>query len=109
MLIPVKNTLSFAIADANKSCTFYENGFIKSIVLVLPNFTTATSATQIDVIDDDSYTIYTNTTGWLENATHLITGISVPVGKAYTLKVTLNAGAGGAHDAVVKVFINTQE
>ena len=109
-MLAIKKTLSFGAAENNKSCTFYDNGFIKSIVLTLPDFATAASATKVEVLDDDGDTIYSNTTGWLEDATHLITSISVPLDKEYTLKVTLNdvAGTGGG-DATVKIYLNTQE
>ena len=107
-MVRPKITLAFAATGTNKSGKIYENGIIRAIVMVVPNFTNAITVTQIDVIDDDGDTIYTNTTGWAENATHLITGLTIPVDKEYQVKVTVSGVAGGSGgDVAVKPYIET--
>ena len=108
-MIPTRDILAFGAADTTKTFTFSESGFIKSIIMVLPNFTTAASVTQIDFYDDEGNNYYTNSTGWNDNATRLISSLSIPVHYSYSMKVTLNDVAGGAHNAVIKAHINTKE
>jgi hypothetical protein len=106
----ISKTLSFDTADADKTSTaMHEEGLINTIVLVLPDFTTAATCDQLDIIDEDSHTIYTNSTGWAENAVHLITGLAIPAWRGNTVKLTLNAGAGGdAEVATVKFYIESR-
>lgn len=106
-MVRTKNTLSFTALLTNLSATLHENGLIRVIHLTLPNFTTATEVHQIDVLDDDGAVVYTSTTGWAEDTTHTIPSLTIPVDKNYTIKITLDGAAGGAHDVVVKTYIET--
>lgn len=69
--------------------------------------TTATQASRIDILDDDGDSIYANTTGWAENAIHLIGNLFIPVSQNYQAKVTLDAAAGNAKSVTVKTYIET--
>ncbi len=101
----IKETLAYVTADTVKSCTLYENGFIRAVVLTLPNFTTAASVSTIVYKDVDGDTISTDSTGYAENTTHLISSLAIPVSAGSTVSVTLNAASGGAHNATIKFFI----
>lgn len=105
-----KDVLNFALADTYKSATLSERGHIRSIVLKLPDFTTATKVSQIDFLDDDGDIYYTNTNtgaGWAKNANHVISGLEIPISQGYQVKVTLDDAAGGAHSVTVKTYIET--
>ena len=102
----LKHTLAYATADTAKTCTITgASGILRAIVLTLPNFTTAASVTTITIADNDGDTIYTNSTGYAENTTHLISSLVVPMAENYTCTVTLNAASGGAHNATIKFFV----
>ena len=105
-MVRTKNTLSFTALLADLSATIEENGFIKAYVLVLPNFTTAASAI-LSIIDTDGHILYTGDSK-NKNATYVVTGLDIPMGYGYTAKLTLNAASGGAHDAIVKLYIKKE-
>lgn len=108
-MVETTNTETATALETTKTFTLNECGFIKAIVLVLPNFTTATEVSTLEVYDKDDHLIYTNSTAWAENTTHLITSISVPVNYGYYIKLTLDGASGGSHNITIKTYINTQE
>ena len=71
--------------------------------MVQPNYTTAVSGI-LTIKDKDGYTLYTGDSK-NENTTAVVTGLTVPMDYGYTITLTLNAAAGGTHDAVVKLYI----
>lgn len=107
-MIRTKNTFSYGATDSAKSQTLHENGFIKAIVYVLPNFTTAVSGV-LTIKDQDGATLYTSA-AINENATTVVASLNIPVDYQFTTTFTLNDVAGGSGgNAVVTYYINTQE
>lgn len=98
-------TLSCVTADTSKSVTVDMNGFLRFIILELPNFTTAASAI-ITVVNKDGKTIYTSAS-LAENTQHnlLINDGYVPLQKGDTITITLNAQSGGAHDMALTYYV----
>src|SRR5512135_2996650 len=108
-MIATNESVTVTALESTITYHFQENGFIKTINMILPNFTTAASVSQIDVKDEEGYAVYTSTTGWADNGTRTVGSLSIPVDKGFTLVLTLNAASGGTHTAKVKTYINTQE
>jgi len=84
-------------ASADITEKVFSDGEIFAIVMTVPNFTNAVTITAITIKDADGDTYYSNTTGWAENATHLITGLELPVAlnATVTLSISGDPGAGG--------------
>lgn len=102
-----KRTLTYAAGDTAKSATITEaNGIMIGYALVQPNYTTAASGI-LTILDKDSYTVYTGDSK-NDNGTVVVMGLTVPIADGYTATLTLNDVAGGAHSAVVKLYIDTR-
>ena len=98
-------TLSFVTADTAKSATIMEaEGIVLGYTLVLPQTSAASGI--LTIKDTDGYTVYT---GDSKNDNQTVTVVSMtglaPIGYGYTITITPNAQAGGAHDCVVKLYI----
>ncbi|MDP1614614.1 MAG: hypothetical protein Q8L68_02345 [Methylococcales bacterium] len=92
----------YAAADTVKSCTLTGKGKVHSIILTLPNFTTATTGT-LTFENTDSTEFY-NSTAKAENVTYVLTSIDRVLAETITIKLTLDAGAGGAHTAYATIY-----
>lgn len=101
----IKNSFVFDATTTSLTAPIFENGIITNYTLVCPNFTNAVTST-LSILDDDGVTIWTGDAK-NENATYLVSSLSVPVDKGYTLKATLSgvAGAGGG-TVVAKLFVD---
>ncbi len=98
-------TLACVTATTSKTVTVDVNGFLRFIVLELPNFTTAATVI-VTVVNGDSLTLYTS--GSLaENAQHniVIADGYVPVMKGDSIVMTLNAQAGGSHSMYLTYYV----
>jgi hypothetical protein len=109
-MVRVKNTFTYATGDTAKTQTISENGFIRSIVYVLPNFTTAATGV-LTIKDTDGNTLYTSAAINDNNlsAPQLVSSLVIPVDYGYTATLTLNDVAGGAHTGYVNLYINELE
>lgn len=101
-----KQTLTFDTADTVQYFDAEKcNGFLRFLIVSLPNFTTAATAI-LTITDADSYVIYCSDI-LTENAQHNIPiedGL-VPLVGTNRFTLTLNAGAGGDDEiAYVKAY-----
>lgn len=100
-----KETLGFTTLDTEKSFTIRENGVMIGYTLVLPQTSAANAI--LTIKDDDGYTVYTGDAK-NDNQTVTVMGLDIPIVKGSTATVTLNTGAGGAYDVVVKIYVKKQ-
>jgi len=98
-------TLACVTATTSKSVTVDMNGFLRFMILELPDFTTAATAI-ITVVNIDSVTIYTSAS-LAKNTQHniVINDGYIPIQKGDTITVTLNAQAGGAHNMYLTYYV----
>lgn len=104
-MVRTKNRLQIAVAATNGSFLVSENGMIRAIVYVLPNYTTAVSGV-LTLKDTEGDTIYTSGT-INENATTLVSSLAVPVDYGYTATFTLNdvSGDDPVKNTYIKLYI----
>jgi hypothetical protein len=80
-----------------------ENGFVRSIVYILPNLTTAVSGV-LTVYDEDGNLIYTSGT-INENTSTLVSSLAIPIGVNYTTTFTLNAASGASDTVTINMYV----
>jgi hypothetical protein len=108
-MIPQRITLKFAATGTDLTGDIFNNGIINSIILVVPNFTNAITLSQIDIYDEDGDVIYTNSTGWTKNASHLLSGLSIPSAEGFSIKATISGAAGGSGgNLVIKTYTESR-
>lgn len=100
-----RKILTYAAADTVKSVTYDINGFLRFIIVEMPNFTTAASGV-LTILNSDGNTLYTSV-AIAENGTSniIISDGYVPLTGETTFTLTLNAGAGGAHSAYITPYV----
>lgn len=101
----LRTALTFATADTVKSITTTANGFLRFLIVELPNFTTAATAV-LTVVNSDGLTVYTSA-ALAENTQHnlVINDGYVPMGGSVMFTLTLNDVAGGAHTAYLTAYV----
>lgn len=97
----IKNVLKYVQAATVATAKSAENGFIKALVYVLPNLTTAVSGV-LTIQDKDGHTLYTSG-AIAENAVTLVSGLDIPIDHGFTFTFTLNAGSGAATEETIYV------
>lgn len=83
-----------------------ESGFVKTMVVITPNFTAGGTTVVITIDDPDGYTVYTsNALG--ESLESLGTGLNIPIGHGFKAIATPNqdpTGSGG--DVTIVLYIS---
>lgn len=104
-MVRTKNLLQFGAAEQAKTVKIHENGIIRTIVYVCPNYTTAVSGV-LTLKDTDGHTIYTSGT-INDNTTTVVNSLVTPIDYDYTITFTLNAASGDAapKDTYIKLYI----
>ena len=105
ILLPLQ-TLAFGATGTTQSFALNGRGLIHSIVLVVPNFTNAVTAT-LTITNQDGVEIY-NSTAKARNATYALTQLwdKVPIVGSNTVTVTLSGVAGGTGgDVTVSIYM----
>ena len=109
-MTPLKVSLTFGALDTVKSKLIMENGWIERMVIVMPNFSGAPTAT-IAVLDENGDTVWSLASVANNGTTIVGSDISasekggIPVDNKYTLQVTLTAAAAGT--VVVRSYLRS--
>jgi len=100
-----RKALTYAVADTVKSVTYAMNGFLRFVIVEMPNFTTAATGV-LTILTYDGNTLYTSVAIAANGTTNIIIGDGyVPLTGETTFTLTLNAGAGGAHSAYITPYV----
>ena len=105
--------ITFGATDTTGTYKITEcNGFIHNMIIKVPNFTNAVTAT-IQILDDDGDELY-NSGAKAKNATYPLGGIAaaelgdVPLSYNYTCVVTLSGAPGGSGGTTtVKMYVKS--
>lgn len=100
-----RKVLTYAAADTVKSTTYDINGFLRFLIVEMPNFTTAATGV-LTILNSDGNTLYTSV-AIAENGTSnvIIADGYVPLTGETTFTLTLNAGAGGDHSVYITPYV----
>lgn len=88
------------------------NGFIKNLIIVVPNYTN-TITTTVQILDDDGVVLY-DSGAKAQNASYPLGGIgaaevgAIPISYNYTVSVVISGVAGGTGGTVqVRMYVES--
>ena len=103
----INDSFIFDAADLTKSVKIDGEGLLNSLILVNPAFTEIITS-HVSILDNEANEIYASAEK-AKGATHLITGLAVPIGERFSVKITLSGVAGGTGGTVkTKLFIENR-